>query len=45
MSLGAFILFMEEVKVKRIVVLEKGIEKKDMAGACCTNAPIGRMPK
>jgi hypothetical protein len=29
-----------EAMVKRIVVLQKGIEKREMAGmACCSNAP------
>ena len=32
--------------VKRIVVLEKGVEKKDLAAnACCAVAPTGRMAK
>jgi hypothetical protein len=31
---------------KKIVVLEKGVEKKEIAMAgCCPTAPTGRMPK
>jgi hypothetical protein len=32
--------------VKRIVVLEKGVEAIDLAaGACCATAPTGRLAK
>lgn len=32
--------------VKRIVILEKGVEKKDLAAmACCTSAPTGKLAR